>query len=557
MVEFTMSGLVGAVAARVPDRPAIVQGSLRRTYAELVDRSTRLARYLTDRGLRLHRERSGLGGHEAGQDLVAQYLYNCPEYLEGLLGCYRGRLAPFNVNYRYVADELRYLFTDAAPKAVQYHASFAPLLAEILPAVPSVEVLLQVDDGSGHDLLPGAVHYEEALASVEPQVDTVPSPDDLYLLYTGGTTGMPKGVLWRQADAMVALMSLRNRRDGDREWHSVEEKLSAIPPREHRVLPLAPYMHGAAQWGALQTLFDGNTLVIMDEVRTFDAANAVETLARHDVTTFTMVGDAFARPLADELERNPRDLPSVRYLLSGGAALSTVHKERLARAIPSMTIVETMGSSETGVQGRVSGTGPSGGGRPLFVREPTTYVVSEDMTKILEPGHDGTGWVATGGRIPLGYLGDAAKTERTYPVVEGMRLSVPGDRARLLPAEDLLAGSSSGAALVELLGRDAVTINSGGEKIFGEEVEAAVKSHPAVADTIVCGRPSEKWGAEVVALVSLRQGAELSGEALVEHCSNHIARYKLPKMVIFIDEIPRSASGKADYKWAARRASES
>ena len=253
-----------------------------------------------------------------------------------------------------------------------------------------------------------------------------------------------------------------------------------------------------------------------------------------------MVGDAFGRPLADELEANPRDLPHLKLLLSGGAALNAVHKERLTAAAPGMTITETIGSSETGVQGRMLGLAS---GRPTFAREGSALVISEDMTKVLEPGHDGTGWLATRGRVPLGYLGDPDKTARTFPVVAGERVSVPGDRARLLPGD-----------VVEMLGRDAVTINSGGEKVFAEEVEEAVKAHPAVADAIVCGRPSEKWGAEVVAVVQLRAGAGLGAEELVGFCADRVARYKLPKAVVFVDAVRRSPSGKADYKWAAATA---
>jgi fatty-acyl-CoA synthase len=537
VAEFNIATVVEAIAERVPDRPALIQGDTVRTYAELVDRSRRLARYLADAGLGCHRERDGLAGHESGQDLFAQYLYNCPEYLEGMLGGYRARVAPFNVNYRYVADELRYLLRNAAPRAIQYHACFAPSLAEVLSEAPEGVLLLQVADGSGEPLLPGAVDYEQALASVPPEIDTEPSPDDLYVLYTGGTTGMPKGVLWRQADALVSLLSTRNKKTGQ-EWASLEEKLAVLPARPQRVMPLAPYMHGAAQWGALQSLTEGNTLVISDDGR-FDPAGAVDVIARHRVTVITMVGDAFGRPLADELEARPRELPDLRLMLSGGAALNPLHKQRLMTAVPTLTITETIGSSETGVQGRLTGSGSPGAGRPRFAREGSALVLSDDMTTALAPGHDGTGWLATRGRVPLGYLDDPEKTARTFPVLDGERLSVPGDRARLLADGQ-----------VELLGRDSVTINSGGEKVFAEEVEEAVKAHPGVADAVVCGRPSEKWGAEVVALVQPHPGATLGAPELVEFCAGRIARYKLPKAVIFVDEVLRSPSGKADYKWA-------
>jgi 3-oxocholest-4-en-26-oate---CoA ligase len=541
-MEFTIAGLVEATAALIPSRPAVAGDHGTLSYAELVDRSCRLARFLGDHGLGAHRERNLLRGHESGQDFLAQYLYNSPAYLEGLVGAFRGRLAPVNVNYRYGADELRYLLLDSRPAAIQYHACFAPALAELLPELDFVRVLLQVDDGSGTELLPGAVDYEDALAAGSAEVHATMTPDDLYVLYTGGTTGMPKGVLWRQGDIVPSGLGVRNRRE-NREWRSLEERLSAVPRRPQRVMPLAPYMHGAAQWAALQALCEGNTVVIPRQVRSFDPDDTWDCVARHEVSTITIVGDAFGRPLADAIEARPRELPALRYLFSGGAALTAVHKQRLIAAIPHLTVFETIGSSETGTQGRAEGAGAERPGPPAFARAASTVVISEDMTRVLPAGHDGTGWLATAGRVPLGYLGDEAKTARTFPVVEGVRLSVPGDRARLLAGD-----------LVELLGRDARTINTGGEKVFAEEVEAAVKTHPYVADAVVCGRPSVKWGTEVVALVQVREGAALDASEVITACVARIARYKLPKAVIFVDHVRRAATGKPDYRWAAARA---
>jgi fatty-acyl-CoA synthase len=541
-LELNLAEVTYAVASRVPDRAAIIRGSQAWTYQELTDRATRLAGYLAARGLGAHRERSELRPHQAGQDFLAQYLHNGPEYLEGMLGAFRARLAPFNVNYRYVTAELRKLLNDACPNAIQYHAAFAPTLAEVLPQIAPVAMLLQVDDGSGHDLLPGAMDYEEALAGAPAQVNCAPSSDDLYVLYTGGTTGLPKGVLWRQADIAVAAMGQRNRRAGDVEWDSLSDKLAALPSRPHRILALAPFMHGAAQWAAMQTLLDANSLVIQREVTRLDPADVLDTIEQHQVTTLTIVGDAFARPLADEQDHRPRNLSSVRFVVSGGAALTPAQKQRLAQAIPSATILENLGASETGPQGHAVGTA-GGHSRPTFHRGPNTLVVSEDKTSVLRPGHDSLGWLATAGRIPLGYLHDEEKTAQTFLSVAGQRVAVPGDRARLLPGD-----------LVELFGRDATTINSGGEKIFGEEVEAALKSHPRVADAAVCGRPSQRWGAEVVALVTLRDGAEVDSATLIDHCSTLITRFKLPKVVIFVDEIARSPSGKLDYGWVLARA---
>jgi fatty-acyl-CoA synthase len=347
-----------------------------------------------------------------------------------------------------------------------------------------------------------------------------------------------KGVLWRQGDIVPAALRVRNRRD-NREWLSLEERLAAVPRRPQRVMPLAPYLHGAAQWAALQALCEGSTLVIPRKVRSFDPDDTWDCVARHEVTTITIVGDAFGRPLADAIEARPRELPALRYLFSGGAALNAVHKQRLVAAIPHLQVFETIGSSETGTQGRAEGAGTDRPGPPAFARAASTVVISEDMTRILPPGHDGTGWLATAGRVPLGYLGDQAKTARTFPVVERVRLSVPGDRARLLAGD-----------LVKLLGRDSRTINTGGEKVFAEEVEAAVKTHPDVADAVVCGRPSATWGTEVVALVQVRLGADLDAAEVIAGCAARIARYKLPKAVIFVEQVRRTATDKPDYRWA-------
>ncbi|MGQ0573870.1 MAG: AMP-binding protein [Pseudonocardia sp.] len=536
MGEFTLFGVVEATAAAVPGRAAVVHRGGTLTYARLVERARRLARLLGDRGLGIRRERAGLAGHECGQDMLAQYLHNGPEYVEGMLGAYRARVAPFNVNYRYVAGELRYLLRDAAPRAVQFHGRFAAALAEVLPDVPSVRLLLQVDDGSGADLLPGAVDYEAAIAAVAPEPQPQPSPDDLYVLYTGGTTGLPKGVLWRQGDAAVSLFGARDRRRGT-EWACLADKVAAIATHPQRYLLLAPLMHGGGQIAALHALSDGHTIVLPDDTTRFDPAGALDAVARHGATALVVVGDAFGRPLADELAARPRELPTLRLVVSGGAALSAVHRQRLVAAVPGLTVLDSIGASETGVQGRSDA--PAGDAAPTYVPEPGTVVLADDRATPLPPGHDGTGWLATAGRVPLGYLGDPAKTAVTFPVIGGRRLAVPGDRARLLAD-----------GRIQLLGRDSTTINTGGEKVFAEEVEAALRCHPDVVDAVVCGRPSARWGEEVVALVAVRPGRELDEPGLRAHCARRLAGYKLPKAVIVVDEVRRSPSGKPDVRWA-------
>jgi fatty-acyl-CoA synthase len=544
-VEFNLALVHEAVAHAVPDRECIVWGDRRLTFADVTDRTRRLATYLHQRGLGVHRERAALQPWESGQDHLGLYLYNGNEYVEGMLGAYKARVAPFNVNYRYVEEELRYLLVDAKARGLVYHAAFAPVLAAVLPDLPGLDVLLQVADDSGNELLPGAVDYEEALASVEPVLPPVtPSPDDLYILYTGGTTGMPKGVLWRQHDIFRAAMG--GRAYGSWELIADYDDLvrKIVPSTSVRVLSLPPLMHGAAQWAAFYYMTMGGTVLFPEDTRRVDPADVWRTVAREKAIGVTVVGDAMARPLVEELERNDHDVSSLMAFGSGGAIMSEGVKQRLLAKLPNILISDVAGASETGAQmGTQSTAGSVQTGR--FVPGPGTVVLDAEMRRVLEPGADEeeSGWLAQRGAVPLGYLGDPEKSARTFPTIDGERYSVPGDRARFLANGE-----------IELLGRDSVTINSGGEKIFAEEVEQAIVRHPAVADVVVAGRPSEQWGQEVVALVQLAPGSSASAEDIVAEAGKHIARYKLPKAVGFFDTIVRSPSGKADYRWAKEQA---
>ncbi|HEX4775316.1 MAG TPA: AMP-binding protein, partial [Acidimicrobiia bacterium] len=349
MTDFNIGTVHETVAAVVPDRECIVWRDRRLTYRDVTDRSRRLASYLHRAGLGAHTERSELNGWESGQDHVALYLYNGNEYLEGMLGAFKARVAPFNVNYRYVAEELRYLFQDGRPRAIVYHASFAPLLAEVLPQLPDVAVLLQVADESGEALLPGAVDYEEALASVEPELPPVEtSPDDLYLLYTGGTTGMPKGVAWRQDDIFMGAMG--GRQIGTwQEFTSYEEIAQAAQASNGlRMMPTPPFMHGASQWAAFICMTGGGTIVVQDTTRHLDPVDVWSTVAREGVQSLTVVGDALARPLIDELERGDYDVSSLVGFGNGGAPLNPALKQRLLDLLPNLFVSDSVGSSETG-----------------------------------------------------------------------------------------------------------------------------------------------------------------------------------------------------------------
>ncbi|QLL06361.1 AMP-binding protein [Mycobacterium vicinigordonae] len=541
--ELNLGSVVAAVAARVPARQAVLSGTGSTSYGQFIDRSRRLAQFLGDRGIQLHTERAQLEGHQSGQPLLAQYLHNGPEYLEGLVGSFLARVAPFNVNYRYRPAELEYLLKDARPSVIQYHAAFAPVLREVLPTLTGSELLLQVADGSTNPLLPGAWDYERALASVPGRVEVQPSPDDLYVIYTGGTTGMPKGVLWRQGDVAVSTIGLRNRRQR-REWLSVSECADAVRGQPARLLPCAPMMHGAAQWAALLALGTGATVVFPDHAEHFDAAQVWRAVQRHQVSTITMVGDAFALPLIDELERHRYSASSLRTIVSGGAALHANAKQRLLELLPGVQIIENIGSSESGILGSHRCSDAAGSAAATFVPDHETAVIAEDFAHVLAPGHQGVGWLARCGRIPLGYLGDAAKTARTFPVVGGTRFTVPGDRARLL---------ADGS--VQLLGRDSATINTGGEKVFAEEVESVLKAHRDVVDALVIARPNERWGQEVAALVVAV--GETSQTELTEFCRTRLARYKAPRTIRFVEKIHRTVTGKPDYRWAEREVCDS
>lgn len=536
-MEFNLARVFAAVAAANPDRDCIVFGDRRLTFAQTDERARRLAQALHAWGLGAHRERSELVAHESGQSHLALYMANCNEFLEGMLGAYKARVAPFNVNYRYVSAELVYLLGNARADAVMYHARFGPTLAEALGQLPPMS-LIHVDDESGNEPLPDAVRYDELLASMPAEpVDFALSPDDLYVLYTGGTTGLPKAVLWRQHDIYMNAMGGRIYGTGEM-VAGLDEIVDRARPGGPGSMTVAPLMHGAAQWAAFVTLLSGRPFVMPSTTSHFDPVEALALASRERVMSLSIVGDAFGRPLLDELESSDYDLSGLMVLISGGATLSAPVKQRFLDLLPQLTIHDAGGSSESGSQmGEFMSRAHPATGR--FAPNPGAVVVSEDMTRILWPGADEIGWLAQRGLIPLGYLGDPEKTARTFPVIEGIRHAVPGDRARW-----------HADGHIELLGRDSVTINSGGEKIFAEEVEAAITHHPAVYDVVVVGRPSTRWGTEVVALVQLTDGAHAEADEIVAEAARHIARYKLPKEIVFCTRVQRSPSGKADYPWA-------
>ena len=520
-LEFNLADLFETAADAVPEREAVVDGDRRFTYAQLDERATRLAHALAERGI-------GAGHH------VGIWMHNKVEYLEGMLAAFKIRAVPINVNYRYVADELRYLFTDSECRAVIHDADFAPVLAEIRADLPLLGVSLAVGD-----------EYEAALAGASPQRDFAPrSPDDLYILYTGGTTGMPKGVMWRHEDIFFGALQ-----GGNPGGPGIEKpELIADTARRGggRTLPACPFMHGTAHWVAFWSLFGGGTVVISPD-RHMDPGKLLQLIADEQVSFLVIVGDAFARPLADALERagddRPWDLSSLTAILSGGAILSPAVKEALTRLLPSTIVIDGFGASETGGQGQMVASPGGEGGHPRFAVGDDTKVLDDDGNEV-EPGSGVVGRLARRGRIPLGYYKDEKKTAATFPVINGVRWAVPGDMATV-----------EADGTITLFGRGSVSINTGGEKVYPEEVEAALKSHPAVFDAVVVGVPDERWGERVTAVVRARDGEKPTVEELAEHCRQHVAGYKVPRAVVLVDEVVRSPSGKPDYRWAKREAS--
>jgi len=544
-VELNLAAICDALTEEIPEREAVVFADRRYTWATFGTRCRRLATLLADCGFGIHGELSATPAHQSVHDHVALYLHNGNEYLEGMLGSYTARCAPVNVNYRYTASELGYVLADSHSRVVIYHAAFAATLAEVLDDLPDIDLLLQVSDDSGNALLPGAIDYETALAGSSPARDPRWadrwSGDDLYICYTGGTTGMPKGALWRQADFLVAALGIRRRDGSDHE--SLEEIVDAARRSSLRALPAAPLMHGAAHWNAISCWVSGGTVILPSRPEHLDAADVWSTVDRERATSLLIVGDAMARPLIDELDRatadrDPYDASSLRHVLTGGAILSTTRKAALFERLPLIRIVDVLGSSESGRQG-VSNVGSGDDATAGFEPSSTAVVLGDALAGPVEPGSDEIGWLAQTGRVPLGYLGDPEKSALTFPTIDGVRHAVAGDRARL---------RADGS--IELLGRESVTINTGGEKVFVEEVEVALCSHPAVRDAVVCGRPSERWGQEVVAVVAFVGESSATPGELRAHCATSLAGFKLPKDVVVVEQVLRSPSGKADYRWA-------
>lgn len=532
--EWSLSAVQDVIARAVPDHEMVVCGGVRRTYGDVAERTRALAAFLSDRGVGLQLERDELPRWESGQDAVALLLYNCVEYLESMYGAYRARAVPFNVNQHYTAAEIGALFAHIRPGAVVYHRSLGPLL-EAACDVDDL-VIVDVDDESGVAPLAGSTNFETAANTPVATLPT-PSPDDLYIVCTGGTTGQPKAVLWRQADIYVSAM-----RGTEAATAGAITEGTAVG-EGMRWFPVAPLMHAAAQWTAFSALHLGMTVVLNNDARPFDPREVLSVAERERVFLISIVGDAHAKPLIEELRAGAYDLSSLGIVATGGAVTSESHKQALFDLLPEVTIVDGYGASETGGMAygrRTRDSSPDG-----FEPDAGAAVVSADRSGFLEPGDGELGWTARRGRVPLGYLGDEVKTKETFPIIGSERLSLPGDRARLL---------ADGS--IEMLGRDSMVVNTGGEKVFVEEVEVVLHDHPDVDDAVVVGRPSDRFGEEVVAIVALRDGAAVDPVELRDFVGGTIARFKAPRAVVMCDHIHRHANGKADYAWARAMASD-
>jgi 3-oxocholest-4-en-26-oate---CoA ligase len=532
--EWSLAAAHDAVAAAVPERDLLAFGGVRRTWAEVRGRTTGLARFLAARGLGARRERNELARWECGQSPVALVMHNRGEYVEAMLACYRARAVPFNVNHHYTPGELRALLEMVGAEAVVYERRLGARLAA---AVAGMELLLvDVDDGTGSPPLPGgSTPYESAVAQTGSAALPEPSPDDLYMVCTGGTTGAPKAVLWRQADIFVSGM-------GGSEAATAESLAATARAASLTFFPAPPLMHAAAQWTAFAGMHVGATIALHDDSKRFDARAILDVLEREQVSMISIVGDAYARPLIDELRRAPRALPALKRIGTGGAFTTDECKQALLELLPDVTIVDGYGASETG--GMAFGARTRAQDARGFAPAAGALVLSADRSRVLAAGEEETGWTARRGRVPLGYLGDRAKTEATFPIVEGERLAVPGDRATI--AAD---------GTIRVIGRDSMVVNTGGEKVFVEEVEKALLRHPAIADVLVVGRPSARFGAEVVALVQMRPDAPRPSPAeLRAFAAKSIARYKAPRAVAFCEAIGRHPTGKPNYEWARKAA---
>lgn len=525
-VALNIADLAEHAIDAVPDRVALICGDEKLTYAQLEEKANRLAHYLIDQGVKK-------------DDKVGLYCRNRIEIVIAMLGIVKAGAILVNVNYRYVEGELRYLFDNSDMVALVHERQYSDRVANVLPDTPNVKTILVIEDGSDSDYQRyGGVEFYSAIAQGSPERDFGDrSEDDIYLLYTGGTTGFPKGVMWRHEDIYRVLFGGTDFATGQfvEDEYDLAKAAAANPPMVR--YPIPPMIHGATQSATWMSIFSGQTTVLAPE---FNAEEVWRTIHQHKVNLLFFTGDAMARPLLDALDTDhDYDLSSLFLLASTAALFSPSIKEKLLELLPNRVITDSIGSSETGFGGTsiVAKDAPHSGG-PRVTIDHRTVVLDEEGNEV-KPGSGVRGFIAKKGNIPVGYYKDEKKTAETFKTINGVRYAIPGDWA--LVEED---GS------VTMLGRGSVSINSGGEKIYPEEVEAALKGHPDVFDALVVGVPDPRYGQHVAAVVAPRPGARPTLAELDRFVRSEIAGYKVPRSLWLVDEVKRSPAGKPDYRWA-------
>jgi len=533
-VALNIADLAEHTIDAVPDRIALICGDETLTYGQLEDKANRLAHYLIDHGVKK-------------DDKVGLYCRNRIEIVIGMLGIVKAGAILVNVNFRYVEGELKYLFENSDMVALIHERQYSDRVANVLPETPDVKTVLVVEDGSDKDYQSyGGVEFGAALAQGSPERDFGPrSEDDIYLLYTGGTTGFPKGVMWRHEDIYRVLFGGTDFATGEpvESEHAHAEKAAANTSPMVR-LPIPPMIHGATQSATWMALFAGETVVLTPE---FDAHEVWRLIHDHKINLLFFTGDAMARPLLDALvaaqepgqKDEEYDLSSLFLLASTAALFSTSLKEKFLELLPDRIITDSIGSSETGFGGTsLVAKGQSHTGGPRVQIDKNTVVLDDEGNEV-KPGSGVRGIIAKRGHIPVGYYKDEKKTAETFKTINGVRYAIPGDYAEV---------EADGS--VTMLGRGSVSINSGGEKIYPEEVEAALKGHPDVFDALVVGVPDERFGQHVAAVVQAREGTKPTLAELDSFVRTQIAGYKVPRSLWLVDEVKRSPAGKPDYRWA-------
>jgi 3-oxocholest-4-en-26-oate---CoA ligase len=525
-VALNIADLAEHAIDAVPDRVALICGDEQLTYAQLEEKANRLAHYLVDQGVKK-------------DDKVGLHCRNRIEIVVAMLGIVKAGAILVNVNYRYVEGELRYLFDNSDMVALVHERQYSDRVANVLPDTPNVKTILVVEDGSDNDYQRyGGIEFYSAIAQGSPERDFGErSADDIYLLYTGGTTGFPKGVMWRHEDIYRVLFGGTDFATGEfvKDEYDLAKAAAANPPMIR--YPIPPMIHGATQSATWMSILSGQTTLLAPE---FNADEVWQTIHDHKVNLLFFTGDAMARPLLDALTEDSNYDLSPLFLLSSTAALfSPSIKEKLLELLPNRSITDSIGSSETGFGGisMVAKDSPRSGG-PRVTIDHRTVVLDEDGNEV-KPGSGVRGFIAKRGNIPVGYYKDEKKTAETFRTINGVRYAIPGDYAQV--EED---------GTVTMLGRGSVSINSGGEKIYPEEVEAALKAHPDVFDALVVGVPDPRYGQHVAAVVQARPGARPTLSALDSFVRSEIAGYKVPRSLWLVDEVKRSPAGKPDYRWA-------